>query len=249
MIGICKLCLDKGVELQESHYMPAALYPKNIELEFLWPGGIRTRVTGNEIKQPLLCSKCEQRFSKNGESEVLGHIAGKIANRPSPLMAKLQPLTVMEEDETLKSYCGTEAGLNMDMFAYFALSIAWRSTHSWPVSGSENTRPLRLGLYQEPIRRFLAEEAKEFPRDTAVIVIVCTDKVSREAWSPPAQSDNIWYHDLRFQAFGVVFRVILGKDMPSVLKYDSCQASGKRIHVGDASKKTREMLVSLEGGR
>jgi hypothetical protein len=30
--------------------------------------------------------------------------------------------------------------------------------------------------------------------------------------------------------------------MPVVFRHDSCQADGKRIHVGDASKKTREVL-------
>src|SRR5882724_10496397 len=103
----------------------------------------------------------------------------------------------------------------MNMFAYFALSMAWRSTHSWPVSGEEDTKPLSLGRYKEPVRQFLAEETKEFPRDTAVIVVVCTDKVSREAWFLPNQCDDIWYHDLRFLAFGVFFRVILGKSMPA----------------------------------
>src|ERR1700693_5830060 len=114
MIGTCKLCLMQGVALQESHYMPAALYPKNIKLEYLSRGGVRRLVADNEIKAPLLCFDCEQRFSRNGESEVLRHVAGKIANKPSPLLAKLVPLTVKEEDETLKSYCGNEAGVNMD---------------------------------------------------------------------------------------------------------------------------------------
>jgi hypothetical protein len=91
--------------------MPAALYPKNIKLGYLSRGGIRTLVADNEIKAALLCFKCEQRFSQRGESEVLGQIAGKIANKPSPLLAKLGPLTVREEDETLRSYCGAEAGL------------------------------------------------------------------------------------------------------------------------------------------
>ena len=227
--------------------MPAALYPKNIKLEYLSRGGVRTLVADNEIKAPLLCYECEQRFSRNGESEVLRHIAGKIANRSNPLLAKLAPLTVKEEDETLKSYCGGEAGLNMDMFAYFDLSIAWRSTHAWPVSGEEDTKPLTLGQYTEPVRQFLAEDRDEFPRDTAVTVIVCTDKVSREAWFLPTQSDDIWYHDLRFLAFGVMFRVTLGKSMPPVLRRDSCHAKGKRIHVGDVSKKTREAVLHLEG--
>jgi hypothetical protein len=247
MVDTCRLCLKQGVELRESHYMPAALYPKNIKLQYLSRGGIRTLVGDNEIKMPLLCLTCEQRFSRNGESEVLGHIAGKIANKPSPLLTKLEPLSVIDEDKTLKSYCGAEAGLKMDMFAYFALSIAWRSTHSWPVSGKENTKPLRLGLFEEPIRRFLAGETKEFPGDAAVIVIVCTDVASREAWFPPAQTDDIWYHDLIFLAFGAMFRVTLGKDLPAILRRDSCHAAGKRIHVGDASKKTGQALAFLEG--
>ena len=143
MLGTCKLCLTPGVKLQMSHYMPAALYPKNIKLEYLSRGGVRTVVADNEIKMPLLCFECEQRFSAQGESEVLRHIAGKIANKPSPLLAKLSPLTVQEEDGTLKSYCGGDAGLNMDMFAYFALSMAWRSTISWPVDGEDDTKPQR----------------------------------------------------------------------------------------------------------
>jgi hypothetical protein len=246
MLGTCKLCLRPDVELQMSHYMPAALYPKNIKLEYLSRGGVRTVVADNEIKAPLLCFECEQRFSEMGESEVLRHIAGKIANKPSPLLAKLSPLTVKEEDVTLKSYCGAEAGLNMDMFAYFALSIAWRATFSWPVAGEDDTKPLTLGLYREPVRRFLAGKTAEFPRDTAVIVIVCTDKMSREAWFLPAQTDDIWFHDIRFLAFGVMFRVTLGKDIPPVLRRDSCHADGKRIHVGDASSKTRQALDYLE---
>lgn len=233
------------MELQESHYMPAALYPKNIKLEYLSRAGVRTVSGDSEIKAWLLCFSCEQRFSQNGESEVLGHIAGKIANKPKPLLAKLERLTVKEEDESLKSYCGTEAGLNMDRFAYFALSIAWRSTHSWPVLNQEDTKPCSLGQYEQPVRLFLAGKTKEFPREAAVIVIVCTDAVSRKTWLLPAQSDDIWCHDLRFLAFGVMFRVMLGRDVPSDLKRDSCHSEGKRIHVGDASRMTLESLASL----
>jgi hypothetical protein len=237
------------VELQESHYMPAALYPKNIKLEYLSRAGVRAVSGESEIKVPLLCFSCEQRFSQNGESEVLGHIAGKIANKPNPLLAKLECLSVKQEDESLKSYCGAEAGLNMDRFAYFALSIAWRSTHSWPVPNQENTKPCSLGQYEQPVRRFLAGETTEFPREAAIIVIVCTDAVSRRTWLLPAQSDHIWYHDLRFLAFGVMFRVMLGRDVPDDLRSDSCHSDGKRIHVGDASKMTVESLASLGAAR
>jgi hypothetical protein len=244
MIGDCPLCLKNDQEIRESHYMPAALYPKNIKFEHLNEHGVIQDQT--EITDYLLCDACEQRFSKLGESEVLRHIAGKIANKPNPLVAKLSPLTVHEEDHTLKTYCGSDAGLNMDMFAYFALSIVWRGTHSWPKPGGGKTRPLCLGFYAEPIRAFLAGEVVDFPSEVAVTVIVCTDKESREAWLLPAQGDDTWFHDVRFLAFGVMFRVTLGRSMPEVVFRDSCHREGKRIHVGDAQEKTRTALSFLE---
>jgi hypothetical protein len=127
----------------------------------------------------------------------------------------------------------------MDMFAYFALSIAWRSTHSWPMAGGKHTRPLRLGFYEEPIRRFLAEETMDFPSEASVLVTVCTDKVSREAWFLPTQCDDVWYHDIRFLVFGVFFRVLLGRSIDDLPTIDACHAAGKRIHLGNVSEKTR----------
>jgi hypothetical protein len=249
VIGDCPLCLRKNQEIQESHYMPAALYPKNFEFEQLNENGVLRGADQVEIKDHLLCGPCERRFSERGESEVLRHIAGKIANKPNPLIAKLAPLVVQEEDDSLKSYCGSDAGLNMDMFAYFGLSIAWRGTHSWPKPGGGNTRPLRLGFYAEPIRAFLAGEVADFPSEVAVTVIVCTDKESREAWLLPAQADDVWFHDVKFLMFGVMFRVTLGKSMPDVLLRDSCQRETKRIHMGDAKETTRAALSFLESRR
>jgi hypothetical protein len=240
VIGDCPLCRRKEQEIQTSHYVPAALYPKNIKLQHLNEHGILQ--DDFEITDYFLCYLCEQRFSQRGESEVLRHIAGKIANKPNPLVAKLTPLAPQEEGDKLKSYCGSDAGLNMDMFAYFALSIIWRGTHSWPKPGGGSTRPLRLGLYAEPIRAFLAGETMDFPAEVAVTVIVCTDKESREAWVLPAQTDHVWFHDVRFLAFGVMFRVTSGRSMPHVLIRDSCHGETKRIHMGDARERTREAL-------
>lgn len=241
VVGFCRLCRRDNVELQESHYMPAALYPKRISLEYISRTGVRP--LAGEITQPLLCSDCEQRFSQYGESEVLRHIAGKIANKPSLLVPKLEQLTALEQDETLKSYCGSDAGLNMDMFAYFALSMAWRSTHSWPVPGGDDTKPLSLGLFKEPIRQFLAGETGEFPRDTAVTVFVCTDKMSRDVWYLPAQADEPWTHDVKFLAFGVQFRVTCGKDMHPTVRRDSCHMGRKLIHLANFEPKTTEALA------
>ena len=112
----------------------------------------------------------------------------------------------------------------------------------------DDTKPLTLGLFQEPVRRFLAGERREFPADTAVTVIVCTDKRSREAWFLPGQADDIWYHDIRFLAFSVRLRITLGKSIPSVLRYDSCHARGKRIHLGNCEHQTVEEFGNLVRG-
>jgi hypothetical protein len=246
MNGFCKLCRRDNVDIQKSHYVPAALYPKNVSLEYVDRNGIVRPVTpGSDIKTYLLCVACEQRFSIRGESEVLRHVAGKIVDKANPLARKLEPLAPVVDDGSLKSYCGTDAALNMDMFAYFALSIAWRSTHSWPVPGSDETRPLKLGLFTEPIRRFLAGETPQFPDHTAVTVFVCTDKMSRETWTLPAQADEVWTHDIKFLTFGVQFRVTVGRSMHPWVRRDSCHASGKMIHLVDCETRTSQALGAV----
>jgi hypothetical protein len=122
--------------------------------------------------------------------------------------------------------------------------MVWRGIYSWPRDGLSDLTPIRF--YQEPIRRFLAEETMTFPSEISVIVVACTDKISREAWCPPSQRDDAWFHDIRMLALGVFFRVLLGRSIPEVLMRDSCHAAGKRIHMGDVSEKTRQTLAYTE---
>jgi len=66
--GICKLCCEEK-DLQLSHFIPAALYPKNLTLEYATRN--RSGVVDEHMKALLLCSDCETRFNQNGESYVL----------------------------------------------------------------------------------------------------------------------------------------------------------------------------------
>src|ERR1035441_6564584 len=76
--GICPLCLDvKEKKLHKSHYMPAALYPKRRKLQYATRISTGPLQNQNQIKNPLLCFDCEQRFDQNGESEVLRWINPK----------------------------------------------------------------------------------------------------------------------------------------------------------------------------
>jgi hypothetical protein len=121
--GICKLCTQED-ELQESHFMPAALYPRGKKLEFLSPSGVGLLKV--QMKAHLLCRACETRFDQNGESEVLRHLAPKVTKR-FPLHERLRLALPREEYPDFSRFAGYDVGLNMDKFAYFALSVVWRA--------------------------------------------------------------------------------------------------------------------------
>ena len=69
----CKLCLKSVVKLEDSHFLSAGIYrrlrdltAKNPNPMLLTPKGAVQ--TSKQITTPLLCSECEQRFSKHGET-------------------------------------------------------------------------------------------------------------------------------------------------------------------------------------
>ena len=77
MIGQCKLCLKTGVELRDSHFLSAGIYrilrddnEKNPNPWLLTKDAVVQ--TSSQLKAHLLCHDCEQRFSKNGGTWVLG---------------------------------------------------------------------------------------------------------------------------------------------------------------------------------
>jgi hypothetical protein len=76
--GVCKLCLlDKA--LQESHYLPRALYKMTRDPKAKKPNPIimtrsEAQRTQSQIKDYVLCSQCEQLFSRNGEMYVMGQV-------------------------------------------------------------------------------------------------------------------------------------------------------------------------------
>ncbi len=120
--GICPLCLDpKEKKLHKSHYMPAALYPKGRKLEYATRVSTGPLQNENQIKNPLLCFDCEQRFDRNGESEVMRWINPK--GERSLLSERLEVALPRDPHPTLSRYSGADLGVDMDKFACF--STAW----------------------------------------------------------------------------------------------------------------------------
>lgn len=181
--GICPLCLDvKEKKLHKSHYVPAALYPKRRKLQYATR--ISTGPLQNQIKNPLLCFDCEQRFDQNGESEVLRWTNPK--GKRFPLGEMLNVALPRDYDPTLSRYSGADLGVDMDKFAYFAISMVWRgAVHDWVLPDGTIRPRTELGGFLEPMRLYLMGKAP-IPPDTSVIVVVTNDDESRKVWTTPS---------------------------------------------------------------
>jgi hypothetical protein len=160
-VGICKLCLQNRV-LEDSHLLPAALYRMS-----RWEGSAnpnpmlissRGRVqTSKQIKDYVLCHDCEQRFSRNGERYTMLQVNRKEGFK---LLQTLRTSTNMRSAGGFTFYYETSAlGVDRQKLAYFAMSVFWRAAvHLW--HRPEQKEPMmRLGVYEEPIRKYLMEEA------------------------------------------------------------------------------------------
>jgi hypothetical protein len=74
--------------------------------------------------------------------------------------------------------------MDCEKFAYFALSMVWRRTiHEWHPA----IRKWELGQFAINMRRYLAGESSFPEENTAVIIIVCSDMVSRNVRTVPTE--------------------------------------------------------------
>ena len=247
-VGKCRLCLRTG-PLQNSHFIPAALYKFGPKPMFA------TRKTAGsgmrELQTYLLCRECEQRFNRNGESELIRWLAPKANTKGIfPLLDKLKKVTPRHSGPSLIIFSGSDLGIDTDRFAYFVLSIVWRgAVHRWTLPDGSITSPISLGGYEEPIRRFLLGTAP-FPTDTVVVVTVCTDQASRGAWFTPTAIPENPLSTYAFLSQGVYFRVLTGRQLPEQMRQICCSSSPhKFIFARSCEDKTMEAYASLSSSR
>jgi len=176
-IGICKLCLQTK-ELQNSHYLPKGAYRVNRAPALKNPDPVvlsndELRQSSAQLSDYLLCSDCEQKFSKNGESWVLNNIPRNYGER-FPMLDALKTETPIFEDGGTKCYAGAKVkSFDMEKIVYFAISIFWRgAVHDWWSSLHTEAPDVHLCAYEEPIRQFLLGTSP-LSEDVALTVFVC----------------------------------------------------------------------------
>jgi len=226
--GICKLC-QKPKVLCRSHYLGRALEALTRE------DGRNTIVMTPELATlsprqlwaHLLCSECEQRLSRLGESTVLALLNGRSR---FPLLELLKRSTPMKTEYGVTVFSGSDLNLDTKPFAYFALSLLWKGAiHDWKTIEGQ-TSSISLGPYEDQVRQYLAGESS-FPDVAFVALFVCNDIGSQGTVYAPARArgNQALYSEFDILARGLWFRVYIGKRVPTAIKKLCCVKSARRV--------------------
>lgn len=149
---ICKLCKQEG-ELCGSHVIPEFVYAplyddggKMVSFRF-GEGGIRSQLLQKGLREPLLCSACEQLLNHDYEQPNVD-LWRRLAGHQRELDPHWKLFATPDGDQGVHV-----RGVNYASFKLFLLSMLWRSS----VSGRPEFAAVQLGPYEEPIRRMLLQ--------------------------------------------------------------------------------------------
>lgn len=247
----CKLCLQVR-ELRSSHFLPAALWVGARDSSLKDPNPVvMTRTvsmtTSKQLRTPLLCADCEDRFNKNGEKYVLYWLNPRRAAKVDfPLLERLKLALTTEESHSLNVYAADRVGIDTAKFGYFALSVLWRAAvQQWVMPDGQLTQRVELGELEESLRRFLLSEVS-LPSQFALVVTVCTDEASRQVFFPPAPHKAAPWQSYGFLVGGVHFIVFVGETLPSDLRNRCCVTGARHpIFLRDCRRDTFQVFSRL----
>lgn len=220
-IGRCPLCLGHKT-LVRSHLVPAALYKlcrtQESEPVLVTPSVIMQ--SSRQWQDYLLCSECENLFSRNGESWVLPLLAksdGTFAFHK--ILVKHGPESVLDGSALYAAAKNPE--IDIAKLTHFAMGIFWKaSVHSW--SGERTSSLIDLGSYGEQVRKFLKAE-EDFPERMALIVGISPPPLL-PTFNIPYRGSERNFHNFLFHVPGINFVLNVGKLVSSEMK-ELCFAS------------------------
>jgi hypothetical protein len=222
---IVKNCKPCGLEkqLQDSHYLPKALY-KLVRAEQLENPNPVMSVNGkliqisDQFRGHVFCADYEDRLNKNGELWTLKNMPQNY-DSPSPLQAALQPLDPAHIESNLNVYnVSNSASFDLQKLVYFGMSIFWRAAvHSWKSSNGKEADKIELGAYEEPIHNYLLEIAP-FPDDVAITIDIWPYIPPLKALQPVVAEQSDEGERYWFYIPGIVFFLFVGPNIPHFAK-------------------------------
>ncbi len=130
VLGKCKLCLQDGVELQDSHYLSKGIYKRLRSEDAKNPHPVlitktTTVQTSSQLKRRLFCNVCEDRLNSGGETWVLKHCLQ--ADGAFPLRDILSGRTPDRLQVPTKVYAASRIPkISVSKITYFAATIFCR---------------------------------------------------------------------------------------------------------------------------
>lgn len=219
---ICGLCKEEKGKLIDSHFMPAAAYPHVRGTAETGNGppvliNLRRKTaiqTDKQVKRPLLCSACEDLFSKNGEKRM-----GQLWATTSgfPLLVLLNSEAAISKGERFDMYDSRllDAGVVNSIF-YFAVSIFWRA-QVWDWGYEEDAYKRALGAHHESeFRSFLL--GKQSLDDVLLFVNVNSDPDTSAVMSFPISGWSGADQLHTFSLLGMKFTMYVGRSISSVTR-------------------------------
>ncbi len=224
----CGLC-HRDRALRDSHLLPAAAYKLAREPGRKDPNPIvvtpaHAGSTSRQISDKFLCDECEDRFSKHGERYVLAQCARPEGFALRDVLKTLPPLV---DDQRFKVFdVKGSIGTRVEDYLYFAASVFWRAAaRSWAHEGQTIQR-LRLGPYEEELRRYLLGE-RPFPQAARVFIHVWSEEHAGFTSIVPCSArapDGTHRH--KFTIPGILFIMLVGKTVARNIDSGALNSSG-----------------------
>jgi hypothetical protein len=216
-IGICRLCGTKG-PLELSHLVPRGVYEIILSADPSQKAPIMmtdriTVMKHQQMKDYLLCTRCEGRFSEGGEKYVQTLMCKPTGFKLLERLKVAAPMSFSAEGVEGKVYAGTEIGLDMDRLAYFAVSIFWRAgAHEWT---SRLTRKanysIDLGDSLNSIGAYLL--GGTYPEGMALVITAATDFLSQGYAFMPAPTVGLPVTAFGLLTCGIHFGLFLQRPL------------------------------------
>jgi hypothetical protein len=249
-LGRCKLCLQENQDLQSSHLLPTALYKM-----LLGPGDENPNPvivtaylsvqSSYQVTAPLMCRRCEQLLSANGENWVMKHVC---RGNNFLLLDTLRQVPCDASKDGIEVYsCANRVDIDINSLSHFAVGILWKAAiHDWKLVGGALQTRIHLGPYSEALRGYLVGQAP-FPNELVVNVTACTDFYSQQVFYDPAVVKTTPYHWYAFLSRGVRFDMFLGKSIPHGIRNTcSITSPARYIIVRSDEESTMKIFAGLQ---
>ncbi len=232
VIQACALCLHNK-PLRKSHLIPQAVYGLLHSDETANPNPVTLRPgqsiqSSKQLRRPLLCAECEQRFSTRGETTALRMCARQ--GDAFRLRDDLLETTPLESSETGQAYDMRNLTFDpSEALTYFALSMCWRSavTH-WNI-GAHRVSRVELGPYIENVRAYLLGEAP-FPPHTYALLYFFTEPTLQRVVAIPFSTriaSGCWRHNVTVP--GITVSIFIGQHVQEALVRNALNTPGPRL--------------------